>query len=182
LGLGGWSAYAIMWIITTSPGWPPNLRAANEASAISSLKTLNTAEVTYAAIYNSGFTDNLNKLGAPAEGRQPDANNADLLDPVMCGKILDARGGWRQSDTPNTFTRAGYRFTYTPSAQATSKETKKKGGTSAGRKSVSRVEAYTIHADPLTPGETGERYFFTDESGIIRAARGKRANADSLPI
>src|SRR5216683_3107127 len=60
--------------------------AANEASATATLRTLNTAEITYASTYNSGFPDNLTKLGTPASG-QADANNADLVDPVLSGKI-----------------------------------------------------------------------------------------------
>ena len=38
--------------------------AANEASAMASLRSLNTAEITYASTYNSGFTDNLRKLAS----------------------------------------------------------------------------------------------------------------------
>src|SRR6267154_5669602 len=59
--------------------------AANEASATATLRTLNTSEVTYASTYNSGFTDNLNKLGTPGSANQPSANYADLVDPVLAG-------------------------------------------------------------------------------------------------
>src|SRR5512140_1741961 len=79
--------------------------AANEASATASMRTVNTAEITYSSTYNSGFTDTLTKLGTPASG-QPDANNADLTDPVLSGK---------QSGSSTTFTKNGYTFTYTPS-------------------------------------------------------------------
>src|SRR3989449_5415705 len=58
--------------------------AANEASATATLRTLNTSEVTYASTYNSGFTDTLTKLGAPASG-QPTSANADLVDPILAG-------------------------------------------------------------------------------------------------
>src|SRR5881296_3049936 len=60
--------------------------AANEASATATMRTVNTAEVTYASTYNSGFTDTLTRLGAPAAGSQPDASAADLVDPVLSGK------------------------------------------------------------------------------------------------
>src|SRR5438445_10970242 len=78
--------------------------AANEASATAPLPTLGTAEITYASTYNSGFTDNLNKLGAPAAGSQPDATKADLVDPVLAGTIVAST---------NSFTKNGYTFTYT---------------------------------------------------------------------
>ena len=37
--------------------------AANQASAVGSLRTLNTAEITYATTYNTGYTANLRELG-----------------------------------------------------------------------------------------------------------------------
>ena len=66
----------------------PNLMksrlAANEASAVSSLRTINTAETTYSITYPTiGFADNLAKLGAPTNNTPPSANNAALLDWVL---------------------------------------------------------------------------------------------------
>ena len=29
-------------------------------------------------------------------------------------------------------------------------------------------DAFTVHADPILPGETGSRHFFADETGVIR--------------
>ncbi|MGH2620568.1 MAG: hypothetical protein ACRDHG_08355 [Anaerolineales bacterium] len=43
-------------------------------------------------------------------------------------------------------------------------------------------DLYTIHANPEKPGHTGERYFFTDQSGVIRFESGRQANASSQPI
>ncbi len=42
--------------------------------------------------------------------------------------------------------------------------------------------AYTIHADPIKPESTGRRYFFTDQTGIIRAETGKPAMETSPPV
>jgi len=65
---------------------PNMLRArisANEASAISSIRAINTAQVTYAVTYpTSGYADNLAKLGAPTSGSVTSAN-AGLLDWVL---------------------------------------------------------------------------------------------------
>lgn len=58
--------------------------AANEASAISSLRTINTAQTTYAITYPTlGYADNLAKLGAPVGGAPVGPNNAALLDWVL---------------------------------------------------------------------------------------------------
>jgi hypothetical protein len=57
----------------------------------------------------------------------------------------------------------GYRYTY-----------------SAGPKRHGLIEAYTVHADPTTPGET--HHYFVDQSGVIKIDFGKPANADSPPI
>jgi prepilin-type N-terminal cleavage/methylation domain-containing protein len=58
--------------------------AANEASAISSLRTINTAQTTYTITYPTlGYADNLAKLGAPTGGNPIGPNNAALLDWVL---------------------------------------------------------------------------------------------------
>ncbi len=65
---------------------PNMLRArisANEASAISSIRAVNTAQVTYAVTYPTvGYADDLSKLGAPASGAVSSVN-AGLLDWVL---------------------------------------------------------------------------------------------------
>jgi len=58
--------------------------AANEASAISSVRAINNAQVTYSLTYpDVGFADDLSKLGAPTGGGQPTSANASLLDWVL---------------------------------------------------------------------------------------------------
>jgi type IV pilus assembly protein PilA len=41
---------------------------------------------------------------------------------------------------------------------------------------------YTIVADPVTPGTTGRRHFFTDQTDVIRADSGQSATANSPPV
>ena len=62
--------------------------------------------------------------------------------------------------------KSGYRFTYTPSSRA-------EGG---------EAGAYRINADPVAPGTTGRRHFFTDQTGIIRFELDSPANEHSPPI
>ena len=63
-------------------------------------------------------------------------------------------------------TKSGYVFTYTAGAIGI-------GG---------NVLSYNITANPATRGSTGQRRFFTDQSGVIRANRARAADASSTPI
>jgi prepilin-type N-terminal cleavage/methylation domain-containing protein len=59
--------------------------AANEASAVGSVRTINTAEITYAATYpDIGFTCTASQLGPPASGT-PTSTAAGLIDSVLAG-------------------------------------------------------------------------------------------------
>jgi prepilin-type N-terminal cleavage/methylation domain-containing protein len=129
----------------------PNLlrsrMAANEASAVGSLRTINTACVTYSSTYGTGFPAALTNLAGPAPAT---AANADLIDNTL-------------ALAPNT--KSGYVFTYAPGAPV--------GGT---------INTYTLNANPANPGTTGQRGFFTDESGVIRADPTGPATVASTPI
>jgi hypothetical protein len=41
---------------------------------------------------------------------------------------------------------------------------------------------YNIVAQPTSPGVTGQRYFYTDQSGVIRANSAGAASATSTPL
>ena len=58
--------------------------AANEASAVASLRTISTAETTYASTYpNIGYTCLLADLGPPTGGGLVGSSGADILDGVL---------------------------------------------------------------------------------------------------
>jgi prepilin-type N-terminal cleavage/methylation domain-containing protein len=83
---------------------PNLLRArisANEASAVSSLRTMNTACITYNSTYGQ-YPPAVSDLG-PAGGGLPTSTSADLLDQVLAPA----------SGTP---TKSGYTFTFAPGA------------------------------------------------------------------
>ena len=114
----------------------PNLlrarMSANEASAVGSLRTINTSEIQYSSTYGAGFT-NLAGLG-PGSGacpNPPTATNSCLIDSVL------ASGN-----------KSGYTIVVTPS------------GTNNA--------TYSSTAAPTVPGQTGQRYFYSDASGVIR--------------
>ena len=122
----------------------------NEAAAIGRIRTLNTAEVTYAATYKVGFTDGLNRLGAPPSGKKPDKDNAFFVDEELAGR---SKGG-----TNTSFERKGYKFTYKPGAAD----------------SKGNIGAYTIVVRPIQFGKTGKRSFFSDQTGKIHATSDDR--------
>jgi type IV pilus assembly protein PilA len=62
-------------------------------------------------------------------------------------------------------TKTGYTFTYVSGAPANGK-----------------ISTYMINANPEVPGRTGERYFFTDQSGVIHYSSGGPATVSSPPI
>lgn len=90
---------SIIMIITAMavPNFMRARLAANEASAVSSCRLINTAEVTYNAFYQMGFSSTLAQLGPPASGPAT-AAAADLVDETL------AAGR-----------KSGYLFSYTPS-------------------------------------------------------------------
>lgn len=68
----------------------PNLlrsrMAANEASAVGSLRTINTAEITYNTTYpNVGFACNLSSLAPPSGSTSATSSTAGLIDSTLAG-------------------------------------------------------------------------------------------------
>jgi len=121
----------------------PNLlrsrMAANEASAVASLRTVNTSEVIYSSTYNVGFSANLTSLadgGAPANCVPP------TVPAVGSSCLIDA--------SLATGSKSGYNFAYAATAV---------GGVNA---------TYTVNGDPQSVGSTGQRHFFTDQTNVIR--------------
>jgi len=166
LGYLGLSIIPIM--IVAAIAIPNLLRArmaANEASAVGSLRAIDTAAMVYATKFENGFPSSLEALGgAPAGGTT--CNQAALLGaPLTSGR------------------KTGYIFTYTPqypggaTAPVISPKAAAKGCTAGG------ASGYTVTAEPLRRNTTGTRSFFTDQTGVIRVAGiGETATADSPPI
>src|ERR1700692_2003271 len=71
--------------------------AANESSAVGSVRTLTTAQVTYSSTYGTGYTT-LAQLGGAA-GCVAAAATACLIDPVL---TLGTKSGYTVDSQPNT--------------------------------------------------------------------------------
>lgn len=123
--------------------------AANQASCVGSLRTLNTAEITYSSTYNTGYSGTLSDLGPPAAGAQPTSTAAGLVDSVL------AAG-----------TKSGYSVVYAASA-----------ADSAGN-----IDLYTINGNPVVQGTTGQNFYFTDQTNVIRFNTSAAAAATDSPI
>jgi len=123
--------------------------AANQASAVGSLRTINTCEITYASTYNTGYSADLPSLGPPAGGGQATSTAAGLLDSVLAAGL-----------------KSGYTFTYA-------------AGTAD---SSGRINTYTLTANPITVGTTGQNYYYTDQSAVIRQNTSATASSSDSPI
>jgi prepilin-type N-terminal cleavage/methylation domain-containing protein len=126
----------------------PNLlrarMAANEASAVGSLRTINTAAVTYSSTYpNIGYPGTLAAMGPSSSAS---SSSADLIDSVL------AAG-----------TKSGYVFAFTGGSNTPS-------------------TGYTVTANPISTGTSGQRGFYTDQSGVIRFVVTGSANSSSSPL
>ena len=125
----------------------PNLQrakmSANEASAVAGMHTIFTAEAAYYAQGWSnpgalGFSATLQDLGNSTGCNPPSITSACQLDNVMANAI-----------TPAT-AKSGYYFTYVPITT---------GSLNVG---------FSLNADPSARGSSGQRSFYTDQSGVVR--------------
>lgn len=131
---------------------PQFLRArmkANEASAISALRTITTVQVTYVSTYQAGYAPSLAALGPPIGGGAPSAAAADLIDSVLASGIKN-----------------GYSFVYNV----------------LDADGNGQPDLYTVNANPVSPGQTGERFFYVDQTHVLRFALGGPADSSSEPV
>jgi hypothetical protein len=135
----GWTAAVVSGFVLLVAISVPNLlrsrMGANEASSVGSLRTINTAAVTYREKYGH-YPPSLKSLGPSATGQESE-NGAGLIDSSLADGV-----------------RAGYRYSYNAAPSAS-------GG-------------YTVDAEPLQTGSTGQRHFSTDQTGVL--------NADNVPL
>jgi type IV pilus assembly protein PilA len=127
---------------------PGLLRArisANEASGIGSMRTLSTAQATFAATCGGGgFATQLADLGIGESGGDP------FVPPDLSGAF------------PGGVPKSGYEFTVTA---ATGIDALAAGEACNGTRS--ETEYFAI-GDPVAPGFTGNRFFGLDHKGMIR--------------
>lgn len=123
--------------------------AANESATVSALRTIKTAQITYAATYPTlGFAPDFATLGPPSGGGVPTSAAADLIDRVLTTGV---KSGYGFQDTGAT---DGCGSGGPPTFQLTTV-----GGLNV---------AFVIYACPIAKNRTGIRNFCTDDSGTLR--------------
>jgi type IV pilus assembly protein PilA len=113
--------------------------AANESSAVGSLRTINTGMIAYNTTYPTvGFAASLANLGGPVGGCTPSSSSACLIDSVLANNGIPSGSG-----------KSGYTFTATGS-----------GGTPN--------TTYYATGIPLVLNESGTRSFCSVSDAVIR--------------
>jgi prepilin-type N-terminal cleavage/methylation domain-containing protein len=122
--------------------------AANESSAASGVRTINTALVQYYTNYGSvGYAKALTDLGDGAgtcSTAVPTATNACLIDNNLATNGTPANSG-----------KSGYTYTYASAAPG--------GGINT---------TYSVQSNPLSPNTTGVKSFCSIEDAVVRAQVG----------
>jgi len=126
----------------------PNLirsrMAANEASAVGSVRTMNTAAIEYNSTYGNGFPATIGQIGTTGTAAVS-CDNAELIDSVLTSKV-----------------KSGYNFDVLAGSVAAS-ATPPTGCSASGNS-----DGYGVVAWPVSLGTTGQRSFCSDASGVIR--------------
>ena len=124
----------------------PNLlrsrMAANEASAVGSIRTINTAAISFSSSYGDGFPSTLGQIGTTSTNAVS-CSNAEYIDSVLTAG-----------------TKSGYTFKMVAGQSAV---TTVPTGCTAGYS-----DGYVVTATPVTVGTTGQRAFCSDATGVIR--------------
>jgi type IV pilus assembly protein PilA len=145
----------------------PNLlrakMAANESSAVGSLRAIETAAYSYQATYSNGYPPRLEDLDG-MRGSGASCDHAHLIISMLASGQM-----------------SGYIFSYVPTTTngeqpALSPEAQRLGCTAPG------AAGFEVHADPMTRGTTGQRSFYTDQTGVIRYNMEAPATTDSPAV
>jgi len=134
-------------LIIASIAIPNLLRAkiaANQAAAVETLRTINSAEQTYDSVYSIGFSNDLPTLGGPAGG-VASCTQAEDIDEILSGATPVTKSGYTY-----TFESEGAVATLNPPA-----------GCASGHL------GFSIDATPLNVN-TGTTSYCIDNSGVIR--------------
>ena len=125
------------------PGLLRARMAGNEASAIGSLRAINSSEINYMTncANGNGYANDLGVLGTP-----PTAGGQPFISPDL--------------GVTGTITKSGYSIDYSAVGTAVNTATCVTAGTTAS-------PGYFAAAAPVAPGTSGSRYFGTSETQTV---------------
>jgi prepilin-type N-terminal cleavage/methylation domain-containing protein len=127
--------------------------SANEASAIASMRTIVTSEIIYAATYTVGFSNNLPSL---SDGGATSNCFPPAIPAAASACLIDS--------SLAAGTKSGYSFTYA----------------TTGASGMNTF--YTLKADPINVGSSGQRHFYTDETHVLRVNDTAVASTSDPPL
>jgi len=125
------------------PGLLRARMAGNEASAIGSLRAINSSNINYMTncAAGSGYANSLAVLGAP-----PTTGGQPFISPDL-------------GTSTSPVVKSGYNITYAATGTAVAATTCSTAATAS--------PGYFANADPVAPGTSGTRYFGTSEAQTI---------------
>ena len=116
--------------------------AANQASAASTIRTINSATIMYSSTYNNGLPPSLATLGGVGAAS---CNGALLLDAIL---------------TTPPYHKSGYAYDYQPQGGPITNPPPSCG--------LPGFNEYLATAVPVVVGTTGQSSYCSDEPGVIR--------------
>ena len=149
------------------PGLLRARMSGNEASAIVTMRTVNSSQATYASSCGGGgYADDMASLAVAPPG----AGAPAFITPDVSGAV-----GGAATKAP----KSGYGFTLVGGAS----QVLATPCNSAGGGKASKADYFST-AEPVSQGTTGTRFFATDQSGQIRqdAAKALTKITDGIPL
>lgn len=132
----------------------------NQAYAQQTLHTVNQALATYSDRHG-GYPDTLKRLGGVED---PGAGSAKVGPPERARLLLP-----RMAE--DSFVVSGFRIRY-QSAQLSFRYAA----------TVRLCNSYRLTAEPITPGGSGEWFYYTDQTRLVRGREGEAAGPDDPPL
>jgi len=138
-------------------------QAAQQASAVASLRALNTADVTYAATFTTGYSQDLISLDGNAV--PPTQASAGLIDSTLANGIKSSYGFEYASNPANP----------PPPLPCVA------GTVTQGGVGTAPISSYSINASPFQCAGYGN-FYFTDQSGAVRQNNSQPAGPGDPPL
>ncbi|HYE85520.1 MAG TPA: prepilin-type N-terminal cleavage/methylation domain-containing protein [Vicinamibacterales bacterium] len=130
------------------PGLLRARMSGNEASAIGSLRTMNSSQQAFSSSCANGFySPTLANLGIPPTGGTP------FISPDL--------------SSSNAPTKSGYGFTMTGAVASPAATQDACNTANGGAAAAALAGGYRATGSPSSPGSTGSRYFYTNTLGTI---------------
>jgi type IV pilus assembly protein PilA len=126
--------------------------AANQSSAVGSLRTISTAEQNFASTYGIGFTTSLGQLGG----------NVGVT-VALCTNALMVDASISNNGVGNTAQKSGYSLNFLPGATPFSASPNVPNGCPGWGNTT-----FSVSNIPQNVGQTGQTSYCIDDSGVIR--------------